>query len=199
MVVVWRGLGDCAAAAEVIDQGAAGAVDPGFDGAQGHIHSLGDFGVTQLLIVEQQKGLGVFGPQVSQREVNFLGQMIGRSSVGRVVGDELDHRLGDRTPPPSGHGRAAAIAGNRQEPGQEVALRIPAMQVFQDPDERFLGGIFGVLPLAQHAITQAKHGPVEPLDERKHGSLVAGKTMPHQRVQVVVAAPGHGQVTGSRK
>jgi hypothetical protein len=182
----------------VIDQGAAGSVDPGFDGTEGHIHSLGDLGVAQLLVMEQQKGLGVFGPQVSQREVNFLGQMVSGTVVGRVVGDELDHRLGNRTPPPGGQGRAAAIAGDRQEPGQEVALGIPTMQVFQYADERFLCGIFGILPLAKHAIAQAEDRPAEPLDERKHGGLVAGKTVPNQRVQVVVAAPGHGQVTGCR-
>ena len=129
-VAVHDWFGDCAAAAEVIDQSAAGAVDPRFDGAQRHFHSLGDLGVTQLVIVKQQKGLRVFGPQISQREVNFLGQMVSGTTIGRVVSDELDHWLGDRTPPPGGQGRAAAIAGDRQKPGQEIPLRIPAMQVF---------------------------------------------------------------------
>jgi hypothetical protein len=180
----------------VIDQGATSAMDPGFDSAQGNIHRFGDLGVAQLLIVEQQKSLRIFGPEVGQCEVNFLGQLIGGPTVRRVIGDQLDHWLGKGTTATGRQGRATAIARNRQEPGHKISLGVPAMQVFQDADERFLGSVFGVLPLAQHAITEAKHGPAEPLDERKHGRLVTGQAVPHQRMQIVVAAPGHGQVTG---
>src|SRR5690349_19382659 len=121
---------DCAAAAEMLDQRAASAMDPGFDGAKGYLHGFGDFGVAQLLVVEQQKGVRVFGPQIRGRGVNFLGQLVGGAAVGCIVGDKLDHRLGNRTTTTGSQGSATAVARDRQEPRQKVPLRVPAMQVF---------------------------------------------------------------------
>ena len=42
------------------------------------------------------------------------------------------------------------------------------MEALEDPDERFLSSVFGVLPLTEHAVAETENLPLKPLD-RIHG------------------------------
>ena len=52
------------------------------------------------------------------------------------------------------------------------------MQVLQHPHKGFLRGILRVLPLAEHAVTQAEDLPLKPFHQRQHRPLVAGQAAP---------------------
>jgi len=183
--------GNRVAVAELLDQLAAGAMDPGFYGAQGNVHRQGNFTIAQLTLVKQQKRLLIFGPQVGEGQSHFLGQMVGGLLIGTIVGQEFGGTSERWAAAAGSQGSAATVAGNRKEPGLKVALGIPTMQISQHADERFLRGILGVLPLTEHSITQAVNLTAKTLDERQHGRLIAGQATLDDASEVLQTAQ-HG-------
>jgi hypothetical protein len=59
-------------------------------------------------------------------------------------------------------------------------------QAAQGPDKAFLYHILGILPMAKHAVTQAKHLALELLDKLHHGRLFAGQTAVNQLLKAVL-------------
>src|SRR5262249_1468760 len=68
--------------------------------------------------------------------------------------------------------RAAAIAGNCQQPRQKLPLGIPMRKAFQSACERFLGHIFRILALAKHTVTQSENLALELIDQCQHRGLI---------------------------
>jgi len=169
------GFRDRAALAQMVDQLASCAVNPRLNCAKRYVHRFRDFGITQLLLVKQYKRLSVIVPQPGQGQFDFLRKLVGRLAVGRIIGNQFYVRLRHRPTVAAGQSRPATVPRNRQQPRFEVTCRIPAMQVFENPHEGFLRRVFGVLTLAEHAVTKAKNLSFEPLDKRKHSPLVAGQ------------------------
>src|SRR5688572_5374576 len=85
------------------------------------------------------------------------------------------------------HGQQApaAVARNRQQPRRQVARSIPVRQAPQCPNKALLRHVFGVLPVAQHAVTKTKYLAVELFHKPQHGGLLARQTTVNQFVKVV--------------
>jgi hypothetical protein len=67
------------------------------------------------------------------------------------------------------------------------------MQVTQDPQERLLGGVFGILALSQHPVAETKHLTLKTLHQEQHRALIARQTALHHRSEIVKCrASGHG-------
>ncbi len=143
-------------------------MDPGFDRSQGNFHRFGNLGVTQLLFVEQDKRLTVFRPYGSQCPVDFLRKAGGRLLVWSIVRNLLNQPFPRWPAPPGGNRRPAAVARDRQKPGFECPLRIPAMKVPQDPHKGFLGSVLRILPLAKHSVAKSKDLPPKTIDQGQH-------------------------------
>jgi hypothetical protein len=65
------------------------------------------------------------------------------------------------------------------------------MQILEHPNKRLLSGVLRILPLAEHPVTEAKNLPLIPLDERKHGRLIARQAPPNERPEVTGAGSAH--------
>jgi len=85
---------------------------------------------------------------------------------GLIEGVELGATLTGRQISP------APICGNCQQPRLEVTLHIPALQASEHADKGFLGSVFGVLAMAQHAVAESEDGCAEPVHKLPHGELV---------------------------
>jgi hypothetical protein len=149
------------ATAECLDHFSASSMNPSLHGPQWAIECRADFGIAQLLLVKQQKRLPVFAPQTRQRSPQLLSQVPGRLVVGPMVREVLDQRRARRAAHPLRQMAAAAIAGDRQQPGQELAASVPPRKAFQRARKGFLSHVLRVLALAKHAIAQAEYLALE--------------------------------------
>src|SRR5262249_4417518 len=91
---------DRPALAEPVDQFPPRAMNPGLDRAERDIQHVGNLRVTQLLLVKQEKRPTILGPQVSERQMQFLGQLTASIVIWRVVRDQLFRQLACRPTTP---------------------------------------------------------------------------------------------------
>jgi hypothetical protein len=75
---------------------------------------------------------------------------------------------------------AAAVSGDRQQPGPEVALDVEAGQIPQSARKRFLCHIFRILTVAQHAIAEPEDLAAKLVDKFSHGGLIPAQASPDQ-------------------
>jgi hypothetical protein len=148
-------------------------MDPGLYGAQRAIQRHGDVLITQFLFVKQQKRLTVFCSDIGQRPLDFFAQMARGIVRGAVVGELLDQRAGVWPASTYRQQTAAAISSNRQQPRDKVSGAIPMRQAPQRPYKTLLRHIFGVLPVAQHAVAEAENLTLETFNKLDHGGLFA--------------------------
>jgi hypothetical protein len=161
---------------ELIDNLAARPVDPGLDCAQGATHRRGDILVTHFVLVKQDKRLSVFNSDVQQRPLDLFAQMAGGVAVVRLVGRLLGKGTGGGPATADGNQRPAAVAGDRQQPRHKLARPVPMGQAPQGPNKALLSHVLGVLPMTEHAITEAEDLTLEPIHKLDHGDLLARQT-----------------------
>lgn len=94
--------------------------------------------------------------QRSDRQINLFGQLIFVALQMGAVRNRIIERLsrGFRIPP--GQSRAAAIAGDGQQPRFEFPFGIPTVQVFENSHKGFLNGVLRILAMSEHAKAKPK-------------------------------------------
>jgi hypothetical protein len=162
-----------ASLAQPLDQFAAGAMDPRFDRADGAIHRRPDFGVAQLLFMEQHKGLSVLRADRGHRKLHFLAEPPGGLVVGHRIGRILDEPDRRHPPRPPRKQRAATIAGNRQQPWQKTPLPVPPPQALQRPDERLLRHVLGILLVVEHSKAESEDRAFELIHQLQNSRVVS--------------------------
>jgi hypothetical protein len=170
---------------QLTDQFAPRSVDPSLDRAQGTIQRGADLCVTQFMLMEQQKSLTILGPQRAERPLDFFGQISGFRDLQGIVAQVVDQGSHRWLPHAHRQQRSAAIAGDGQQPGKELALLIPRAQAAEHSNQRFLCHVLGILSMPQHAITKAEYLAAVRVDQFDHGRLVAAQASTHQLKNVV--------------
>jgi hypothetical protein len=161
---------------ELVDNLAARPVDPRLYRAQRAIQRHGDVLITHLLLMKQHKGLPIFWSDVGQGPLDLFAQMPRRIIRGAVIGELLGQGAGLRSATSDGQQAPAAVSGNGQEPRYQVSRSIPVRQAPQCPHKALLSHVFGIVPVAQHPVTQAKNLALKPFDKPHHGGLLTRQT-----------------------
>src|SRR6056297_2831873 len=73
----------------------------------------------------------------------------------------------------AGQQRATAIACDRDQPGFQGTLPIPAIQVASHAGKRLLRGILGILAMAKHSQTESEHQRMIPAHQLGKRTIVA--------------------------
>lgn len=157
--------GNRSGTAESVGQVGAGAMNPGFDGADGPADREGDFFVGQMVFVIENEDGAIFGSNASERSFEFRGEVVGIVERSSRVGAIVEAFDDDRPSGTARERRPAAIGGDSQKPGTQRPIAIEAGKRPQCANERFLRHVLGVLPMTQHSQTQAENDPFVPLDE----------------------------------
>jgi len=162
--------------AKLLNQLSPSAVYPRFYGSQRAGHRCADLCITHLMLMKQQERLAILFANSRQSQLYFLSQVFTAGLLVRSVRQVIDKSRRPRTPATRRQKSTTAIAGDRQQPRQELALLVPRFQTSQCADERFLRHVLGVLPVAEHAITQPEDLSAEALDQLNRCVLLSCKT-----------------------
>ena len=170
----------------------AGLEDEGLDLARGHADRRGDLGLRHAAELEQdQRGALVLG-QASEVGDQFAQVGAQGDAVGEPVERRLDVLDRDRSRPPRGQDRLAAVAGDRVQPGLHGLRELPGAQRPVGAQEGLLERVLAVLGVAQHVPAEREQRPVVPVVEDLEGGLVA-RADPRREARVVelIEAAGH--------
>ena len=160
---------------EELAHAGAGAVEAGFDGADGGVHGVRDFTVGQALDIGQEDGLALFfgelleGGEEGASGFGVEGGDFGRAAVvgrGPGVAVFIEHAVERGGGPPfaSSEFVAAAVGGDAHEPGGEVAAAV-AVERAPGGEHGVLGGVFGGGGGAEHAEAEAEDAALVASDE----------------------------------
>lgn len=146
---------DVPALFEVGGQFLACAEEPGFHGSLGATHDPADFLTTEFLRIKQSETSAVFVSKSSDALLEFLGpaDLAGRRGEVLPVFGEFEMlfpfgSISQRSP--------ATVDGDGEQPRMEGAHGVPVVQASKRPEEDLLHDIFRILPMREHAETEAE-------------------------------------------